>query len=222
MILRTENIIKSFNKPGEDLKIIRDVSFGLDNGDFISIEGKSGSGKSTLLMILGGLLSPDSGKIMFNEEDLYSMAPVQRALAMNSGIGFVFQQFHLLPFLTVKENILTAAIPSKRSGVGAKAMALIEKFGLLQRANHLPSELSVGERQRTAFARALLNNPVMILADEPTGNLDSENSELIFNHFAEFAKNGGAVAVVTHDEKAAKFAKTRYKLSDGKLENFMA
>lgn len=217
MIHQSKNISKSFSKSGEVLKIISDLSLEINSGDFISVEGRSGSGKSTLLLMLAGLLCPDSGKIFFKDDDLYSLSQATRSLSRNSGIGFVFQQFHLLPFLTVKENILAASIPSRRKDAGEKASALIEKFGLSHRATHLPSELSVGERQRTALARALLNDPVLILADEPTGNLDNDNSETIFSHFAEFAGNGGAVVVVTHDDKSAKFAKTRLRLADGKL-----
>lgn len=217
MILSAKSISKTFHKTGSELKIIDSASIDVCGGDFISIEGRSGCGKSTLLLMLGGLLSPDKGNIHFKGKDLYSMSSAERAATMNSGIGFVFQQFHLLPFLSVRENILTASIPSTGSASHEKADNLMRKLGIDSRSSHLPSELSVGERQRTALARALLNNPSIILADEPTGNLDAENSEIILRCFAEFAENGGAVLLVTHDPESIKYAKARYGLCEGSL-----
>ncbi len=178
------------------------VCLTLRAGERCAIHGASGSGKSTLLLCAGGLLRPDSGDVTLAGERLYALSSEARSAVRARHIGFVFQQFHLIPYLNVLDNVL---VPSLAAGGGAdprpRAEALIERFGLRDRRLHPPSELSIGERQRVALARALLLEPQVLLADEPTGNLDEENGMLVMEALGEFAQSGGAVLVVTHDRR---------------------
>jgi ABC-type lipoprotein export system ATPase subunit len=182
------------------------MSLSVAAGEFVTVEGPSGSGKTTLLLIAGGLLHPDKGSVLVDKQNVYGMNNDERVQFRAQNIGFVFQQYHLIAYLTVLENILAPGIARPDSGNLKRAERLIEQFGLQQRKRHLPSELSSGEKQRTALARALLCNPKMLLADEITGNLDTENSNIVISCLTAFAQNGGAVLLVTHDHAAAKQA----------------
>jgi ABC-type lipoprotein export system ATPase subunit len=179
--------------------------FDLDvaTGEFIAIKGASGSGKTTLLLTLGGMLRPSDGTVSFDGEDLYSQSSTARAEYRATEVGFVFQMFHLVPYLGVEENVRLAM---RNGAMTQRPRELLEQFGLGHRLTHTPGELSAGERQRVALARALVNEPRLILADEPTGNLDPENDRQVFEHLSEFHRAGGTVIVVTHGSTADEFA----------------
>ena len=176
---------------------------GVNQGEFIAVKGVSGSGKTTLLLMLGGMLRPTRGTVHFDGVDVYSQPSRVRAEYRATEVGFVFQMFHLVPYLNVAENVQLAA---GNGSVGNQSNKLLERFGLGHRLTHTPSELSAGERQRVALARALVNGPRLILADEPTGNLDPENDRQVFEHLSEFHRSGGTVIVVTHGSTADEFA----------------
>ena len=175
----------------------------VEAGEFIAVKGVSGSGKTTLLLTLGGMLRPSEGTVNFDGADLYSQSSRARADYRASEVGFVFQMFHLVPYLGVEENVRLAA---RNGGITQRPRELLEQFGLGHRLTHTPGELSAGERQRVALARALVNGPRLILADEPTGNLDPENDRQVFEHLSEFHRAGGTVIVVTHGSTADEFA----------------
>ena len=220
MILQLHSVGKTYASPGGRVEALRDVSLELDGGDFVALEGRSGSGKSTLLLAAGGLLEPDDGQVSVDGHDLFTMSPDQRARFRAAHIGFVFQQFYLVPYLNVLENVLTATLgvdAASNGDVTTRARDLIGRLNLQSRIRHRPGQLSTGERQRTALARALLNRPRLLLADEPTGNLDAANAENVLDHLRTFAADGGAVLLVTHDQQAARFARTRYTMSEGRL-----
>lgn len=187
-------------------------------GEFIAIQGPSGCGKTTLLLIAGGLLRPDAGAVLLEGEEIYSRSSESLARLRAEKLGFVFQQFHLLPFLSVLDNVLAADLPLRRREAAGRAGGLVARLGLSERQAHLPAQLSTGERQRTALARALLNRPRLILADEPTGNLDPASAEEVLKALGEFAADGGGVLLVTHSEKAAAAAKRVLRLQAGRLD----
>ena len=220
-ILSLENVSKTYRGPDGEIAALNDFSLTISTGEFVAVRGPSGCGKSTLLLMAGGLLSPDHGVISIDGEDLYAMGSENRAHYRSMKIGFVFQQFHLVPYLSVLDNILVATVQkpaSTKNGVLETAHQLIERFGLSARAHHVPSQLSTGERQRTALARALLNRPSLILADEPTGNLDRENADTVLEDLAAFAGDGGAVLLVTHDPVASERADKQVELDPKKQD----
>jgi ABC-type lipoprotein export system ATPase subunit len=193
------------------------ISLTVAPGEFVAVQGPSGCGKTTLLLAAGGLLQPSSGLVLVNGQDPYALSPEDRARFRAAHLGFVFQQFHLIPYLSVLDNVLAPCIALPPAGAGDRACELIAHFGLEDRALHVPAELSTGERQRVALARALLNRPKLLLADEPTGNLDRDNARIVLGYLAEFAKSGGAVLLVTHDAAAAEFAQRTLRLIEGRL-----
>ena len=195
------------------------VSCSLDPGDFCVVCGPSGCGKTTLLLTLGGLLAPDGGTVRIDDVDLYGLTPDDRSRLRAHTIGFVFQQFHLVPYLSVLENVLAPSIACKRDDVESRARDLIARFNLEGRIDHLPSELSTGERQRTALARAMVNNPDLILADEPTGNLDPDNGEEVLTALDDFSLAGGTVLMVTHNPDAAARARWVLTMKDGGISS---
>jgi putative ABC transport system ATP-binding protein len=200
-MIELTNISKSYRSArGTPVEVLKGMDVSVDAGEFVSVTGPSGCGKSTLLLIAGSLLKPDSGTVVIDGHDFTAMNSDDKALQRAQTIGFVFQRFHLLPYLTVRENIIAGSVALKTSAdeVSERAETLMDSLGMTGRANHLPGELSVGEMQRTALARAFLNRPKVILADEPTGNLDPENAEIVLNAFTGFAADGGAVLMVTH------------------------
>ena len=219
MMLRLEHICKTYAGKPTLVHAITDVSINLDAGEFVAVQGPSGCGKSTVLLTAGGLLKPDSGEVLIAGENPYALSPDARAAFRARSIGFVFQQFHLVPYLDVLDNVLSPALASAESqeDVRQRAEQLIEHFGLAHRKHHVPGELSSGERQRTALARALLNQPQLILADEPTGNLDHKSAESVLGYLQEFAESGGAVLMVTHDDRAVRFAQLAIHLHDGRI-----
>jgi putative ABC transport system ATP-binding protein len=215
--LHAENLRKIFSGPTAAIHALDGVSLTLDAGDFVAIQGPSGCGKSTLLFALGALLRPDSGLLTVLERDPYAMTREERARLRARSIGFVFQQFHLTPYLSVLDNVRAPALALPAADATARALELIGLLGLTGRAQHVPSMLSTGERQRTALARALLNRPKVLLADEPTGNLDDDNTALVLERLKEFASQGGTVVLVTHERHVAGHAHKVLQMRNGRI-----
>jgi putative ABC transport system ATP-binding protein len=216
-MLRLEAISRTYHGANGPVRALQEVSLELTPGSFLAVQGPSGCGKTTLLLTAGGLLRPDSGRVVLLDRDIYALSHDERARFRGAHIGFVFQQFHLIPYLSVLDNVCAPALAVPRKDAIARAEQLLEHFGLGHRRHHVPAELSTGERQRTALARALFNQPKVLLADEPTGNLDADNGRRVLEYMAEFAQGGGAVLLVTHDPAAAKFAKEVRKMDGGRL-----
>jgi len=215
--LSLANVSKLYQRPEGTVEALVDVTVEAAPGEFIAVQGPSGSGKTTLLLCAGGLLAPDSGTIEVGGRDVYRLDPDHRARFRASNIGFVFQQFHLLPYLNVTDNVLASLLAQPVPEGADRARQLIEQFGLTDRAAHVPAELSTGERQRTALARALLNSPSIILADEPTGNLDEDNTQVVLDALARFAAAGGAVLLATHSRTVAERADRVLFIKNGKV-----
>lgn len=216
-MLVLENITKTFAGPTHEVRAVNAVSLTVNAGEFVAIRGPSGCGKSTLLLTAGGLLRPDAGRVVISGADPYTLSAEARARFRAKHLGFVFQQFHLVPYLSVIDNVLAASLALPRLDAPAHARQLLEQFGLGDRLHHVPAALSTGEKQRTALARALLNGAKVMLADEPTGNLDEENGRKVLAWLADYAKKGGAVLLVTHDPKAAAFATRTLQMAAGRL-----
>lgn len=217
-MIRLDHITRSFNGPKGKVIALKNVSMSLASGELLAVRGPSGCGKSTLLLTAAGLLKPDSGKVLYQEGDNpYDLTPDNRSRLRAELIGFVFQQYHLIPYLTVKENIIMPSLIAGVDDPDALAHELISKFGLEARIDHVPSQLSTGERQRTALARALFNNPKVIMADEPTGNLDDDNADIVLNHLKSYVEEGGSVLLVTHSARAADYATRTLNMKDGSI-----
>jgi len=202
-MLDIRQISKTYTSNGKNVPVLSDMSLRIEPGQFVAVQGQSGCGKSTLLLAAGGLLRPDSGQVIVAGDDPYKLSSEARADFRATHVGFVFQQFHLIPYLDVLDNVLAPSMAHNFPDARSHALELIEHFGMTDRIGHLPGELSTGERQRTALARALLNRPKLLLADEPTGNLDAHSGAIVLNYIREFATDGGAVLMVTHDAGAA-------------------
>jgi len=214
-VLEIEQLTKTFQGPAEKVMAVADVSLKVDKGEFVAVVGPSGCGKTTLLLAAGTLLRPTRGTVRVSGQNPYDLSPDRRARFRAEKIGFVFQQFHLIPYLTVLENVMAPSVARPLRGAKERALALIRQFNLDERKAHVPGALSTGERQRTALARALLHEPELILADEPTGNLDKENSQIILKHLADLAREGRAVLMVTHDESARSVTHRTVRLDKG-------
>ena len=217
-MIRIENLTKNFG----DLQVLKGVSLNIKKGEVISIVGPSGAGKTTLLQLIGTLDKPSSGTIYFNGEELGKMNESRLATFRNRHIGFVFQFHQLLPEFTALENIIIPALIAgrKRKEAENEAMELLRIMGLEKRAQHKPSEMSGGENQRVAVARALINRPDVILADEPSGSLDSHNKEELHRLFFDLRdKLGQTFIIVTHDETLAAFTDRTIRMVDGMIEN---
>jgi len=218
MLLQAQDITKHYpGLNGSPVKALRGVSIEMEAGEFAAVQGPSGCGKSTLLLTAGALLQPTNGQVKIDDADPYALSPEDRAKFRAKNIGFVFQQFHLVPYLSVRDNILVPTLTGESGAGPERADALLDQFQLTHRADHPPAQLSTGERQRTALARALLNKPQLLLADEPTGNLDRKNTDIVLGHLRQFADDGGAVLLVTHDPHAADKASRAIRIEDGRL-----
>lgn len=224
MMLQIDQVTKKYRGPSAVVTALDGVSLQVETGSFIAIRGPSGCGKSTLLLTAGTLLSPDQGEVQIVGELPYRMNSDDRARFRARQIGFVFQQFHLVPYLSVLDNVLAPTLALQQlSGDGITsetrryASELLKRFGLEHRSDHTTTQLSSGERQRCALARALLNRPKILLADEPTGNLDPENAKVVLNYLRAFAEDGGTVLLVTHDDKAASVADKTLWMHQGQL-----
>ena len=217
MLISLDHITKTYTGDTGPIVAVDDVSVSVEAGEFVAVVGPSGCGKTTLLLVAGGLLRPENGEVSIDGTDPYSLSGEQRARFRAEQIGFVFQQFHLVPYLNVLDNVMAPALVTGETSARERAGILVERFGLADRLGHRPGQLSTGERQRVALARALLNEPRVILADEPTGNLDGDNSEQVLQALKTFADEGGAVLLVTHDPDAVAFAGRQVVLQRGQL-----
>jgi len=218
-LIRLQDITRVFHVGGEEVRALRGVSFGISRGEWVAIIGQSGSGKTTMMNILGCLDTPSSGSYFLNGKDVSRMSDDELAVIRNKEIGFIFQTFQLLPRETAQANV---ELPLVYRGTGArerreKARAALDKVGLGHRMHHKPNELSGGQRQRVAIARALVSEPSMLLADEPTGNLDSATGEEIVKLFSELHKMGHTLVLVTHEPKLAARCPRAVRLSDGNV-----
>ncbi|MBN8523746.1 MAG: ABC transporter ATP-binding protein [Planctomycetes bacterium] len=214
------DVHKNYRRRGSSVAALDGVSLSIAAGEFVAVVGPSGCGKSTLLQIVGGLLAPSSGSVSFRGDDLYARRSADdRAAVRRANMGFVFQTFNLVPYLSAMENVqlpmaitgLTEAVQSER------ASALLTRMGLGDRLDHRPGELSIGQQQRVALARTLANEPTVILADEPTGNLDPETGSAILDMLASIHSEGRTVVMVTHDPQAARRAKRTLRLDRGRI-----
>ena len=216
-MLELMDVSKSYPATPLPVQILRKISFSVAPGEFVAVQGPSGCGKTTLLLTLGGLLAPSSGAVRLDGEDIYALTPGARASWRARRIGIVFQLFHLIPYLSVEENILAPTLATELPNAPERLEALLKQFHLLERRRHVPAALSVGERQRTAMARALLTQPTCLLVDEPTGNLDAENAEIVTTALADYTRQQGIVVMVTHDLIAAARAQRRVMLQQGTI-----
>jgi putative ABC transport system ATP-binding protein len=222
-IIAIHNLVKNYYMGTQSVQVLKGLQLSIMKNEYVALMGPSGSGKSTLMNILGCLDTPTSGDYILNNKNVSQMLDNELAGIRNKEIGFVFQQFNLLPKMTALENV---ALPLVYAGIGKAlrtemAMKVLQSVQLEDRAHHKPNELSGGQCQRVAIARALVNNPSIILADEPTGNLDSKTSIEIMNIFSEINSNGNTVVLVTHEEDIALHAKRVIRLRDGVIESDM-
>lgn len=218
-IIRAENIGRYFNLGGEKIEVLKDVSLSIEKGSFVVVSGSSGSGKTTLLSILSGLDKPNIGRVQLCAKEITSLSEDQLAPMRNELIGFIFQSFHLIPSLSAVENVRFPAELQKDPQADAKARVLLEKVGLAHRANNYPSQISGGEQQRVAICRALINEPEIVFADEPTGNLDLENSEGIVGLIESIHEELNTTFVIaTHSHSLASRAERVIRLRGGRVE----
>lgn len=225
VLLQCNKLCKHYNEGDIQTRVLRDVSFSIQPGEMVAIVGSSGSGKSTLLHLLGGLDKPVSGEVIFNGQSLNLLSSQQKAGLRNRELGFIYQFHHLLPDFTALENVAMPLLIAgqHRKQAQRQAEEMLKSVGLAKRANHRPAELSGGERQRVAIARALVNNPRLVMADEPTGNLDARNADAIFDLLGELnARQGTAFLVVTHDLGLANRLSRQMEMSDGQLSERLA
>ncbi|MEX0641671.1 MAG: ABC transporter ATP-binding protein [Pirellulales bacterium] len=216
-MFRLEKVSKCYAHKGSEVVALRPTALEIASGEFVGVIGPSGSGKSTLLSMLGGMMAPTSGQVWLDGHSLYDATATQRAQIRRQKIGFVFQMFNLIPYLSALENV---QIPLMLSGPSSsdeqqRAIELLERVGLEGRVHHKPSELSIGQQQRVALARTLANDPTVILADEPTGNLDPQTRRQVLEFLEELCHEGRTVVMVTHDPIAAQCATRTIKLEDG-------
>lgn len=217
-ILETKNLSKHYGKGDTMVKALDNVSFSVEKGEFVAIVGPSGSGKSTLLHILGGVDSASSGQVIIDNEDISKLDETALAIFRRRQIGLIYQFYNLIPILSVEENITLPLLLDGRKPDKRLFDSMVEKLSLQDRLNHLPNQLSGGQQQRVSIGRALINNPAIILADEPTGNLDSANSKEIIALLRYFNKQyNQTVIIITHDEKIALSADRVIEIEDGKI-----
>ena len=213
-MLEIRDVTKKYYKGAKEFTALENVNLEISKGDYIVISGPSGAGKSTLLYITGGMIRPDSGVVIYNGGNIFDLTAKAKNEYRKKHIGFVFQQFHLMPFLTVKENIRMACYEKSQCSAIDK---LLEQCSLTPLIDKYPSELSVGEKQRTAFIRAIISEPEILLADEPTGNLDPANSDILMSLMNDFHKKGGTILLVSHNPGASKYAQRQIGLINGKI-----
>jgi putative ABC transport system ATP-binding protein len=219
-MLRLEAVNKTFTRRGSAVVALKPTTLEVAAGEYVALVGPSGSGKTTLLSVLGGMLAPTSGKVLLDGHSLYDLSVKERTRIRGRVVGFVFQTFNLIPYLTALENV---QVPLYLSGVAPKeqrrrAREVLERVGLGERVHHKPGELSVGQQQRVALARTLANDPALILADEPTGNLDPETREEVLLMLGEFNREGRTIVMVTHDPLASARARRQLRLTAGLVE----
>lgn len=217
-ILEVTNLCKTYGKGDTMVKALDNVSFSVEKGEFVAIIGPSGSGKSTLLHILGGVDVPTKGSVVINQTDISNLDETALAIFRRRQIGLIYQFYNLIPILTVQENLTLPLLLDGRKPDEKQISTLVKRLGLENRLDHLPNQLSGGQQQRVSIGRALVNNPALMLADEPTGNLDSENSKEIISLLRQFNKEfNQTVIIITHDEKIANSADRVITIEDGKI-----
>jgi len=220
-MIELHSVSKQYTRRGTAVDALRSATLEIPAGDYVALVGPSGSGKTTMLSVLGGMLAPTAGKVVLAGQSLYELAVAQRARLRNETIGFVFQHFNLVPWLSALENVqlpLSLYPEGTAAEQRTRATELLDRFGLLDRIDHRPSELSAGQQQRVALARALVTGAKLILADEPTGNLDPDSREVVLNAFAEIHAEGRTIVLVTHDGSVASAANRRLRLADGRVD----
>jgi len=215
-MIALDGVSKVYRGADGEVRALDDVSLAVAAGEFVAVRGASGCGKSTLLLTVGGMVRPTAGTVSLDGRDLYALSHAERARLRAERIGFVFQMFHLVPYLSALDNVLVPVLAGMRPGRG-EAAAVLERLGMAERMTHRPPELSTGERQRVALARALVKRPEIILADEPTGNLDPENATAVMGYLADFHREGGTILVVSHDALAEDHADRTLRLERGQL-----
>jgi len=217
-MLIAQEVTREYRSGDQNLAVLKDVSFSIDQGDFVAIVGPSGSGKTTLLGLLAGLDTPTRGRVILDGHDLTTMSENERARLRGEKVGFVFQTFQLIPTLTARENIQVPLELQGNDGASERARELLERVGLEQRGHHFPTQLSGGEQQRVALARAFANSPRILFADEPTGNLDAVSGARVFDLLASLNRDSGStIVLVTHDATLAARAGRTIRLSDGRV-----
>lgn len=214
-----KDIKKTYKIGEDDITVLKGITLNIEKGEFLAVMGTSGSGKTTLMNMIGCLDVPTSGSYKLTGREVSAMSDDELSTIRNEHIGFIFQSFHLLPYATVLENVLlpTLYLENRKHDLKESAMNLLKLVGLQERARFKPSQLSGGQQQRVAIARALVNNPELLLADEPTGQLDSNTAAEIMSTLTEMNNKGTTVVLITHDEKTASYAKRIVKISDGML-----
>ena len=220
MLLQLKNVKKIYQRGEVQVKALDNVSLEIKKGEFVAIQGPSGSGKSTLMHIMGCLDTPTSGTVVFDNKDISRLSETELAKIRNKQIGFVFQTFNLLPRTSALNNVILPLIYTHLDNPGEEkilAKKILTTLGLEERLNHFPSQLSGGEQQRVAIARALVNRPSIVLADEPTGNIDSQAGKEIMEILKKLNQEGDTIVVVTHDPEISKYAKRVIKIKDGKI-----
>ena len=217
--IHAENLSKRYGEGDSAVPALRDVGFDVEAGEFVAVMGESGSGKSTLLSIMGALNTPTSGSYVVDDIDIYSLGQDQRADFRREFLGFVFQSFHLVPYLTLAENVMLplAVVPRSNKEKRALAEEALGRVGLRTKASRLPSQISGGEQERVAIARAIVNEPPILLADEPTGNLDTKTTKEIMSLLENLNRDGMTIVMVTHSPQCARYAQRILRMSDGLL-----
>ena len=215
-----ENLTKTYGRGDAMVSAVDDISFQIEEGEFVGVMGESGAGKSTLLGMMGAMNAPTSGRLVVDDIDIYSLRPEQRADFRREFLGFVFQSFHLVPYLTVIENVMLPLVVVKANKKIKRAMAqeALAKVGLGDKANRLPNQISGGESERVAIARSIVNEPPVLLADEPTGNLDTKTSREIMDLLLQLNREGMTIIMVTHSPDCAGYAQRILRVADGRLE----
>lgn len=220
-MFRLESISKQYQQSNQTVTALSPTTLEIKRGEFIAIVGPSGSGKSTMLTLLGGMLAPTEGKVWFDGESLYDLTVNKRAEVRRLKMGFVFQTFNLVPYLTAQENVEVPLLlcGATKATQRKRTLELLDQVGLADRAHHKPSQLSTGQQQRVALARTLANDPCVILADEPTGNLDPETRDQVLSFFDKFHRDGKTIVVVTHDPEVAMRAARTLRMAAGNVGN---
>jgi putative ABC transport system ATP-binding protein len=216
-LVELENIVKTYKQADRNIEVLKGISLSIDSGEFIALQGPSGSGKSTLMHILGLLDRPSKGRYLLRQQDVSVLSDNALSTIRNRTVGFIFQTFYLIPYVSAVENVMLPGLYSRTAAreLRHRAEQILDQLGLGDRMNFRPSQLSGGQQQRVAMARALVNDPRLLLADEPTGQLDSQTSGEIMRLIAEIHAQGRTVVLVTHDDEIAGYARRRIRLSDG-------
>jgi len=218
-MVRVEQTTKVYRGQNGQVTALDGATLVVAEGEFVAVRGPSGSGKSTLLLTIGGMVTPTTGRVFVGGTDVYALSGRQRARFRSKHVGFVFQMFHLVPYLNVLENVMLPALGAMEKPTVREACDLLERFGMSHRLYHKPGALSTGERQRAAMARALIRRPPLLLADEPTGNLDPDNAAEVMLYLKEFHRQGGTIVLVSHADDAGRYADRTVHIRGGRIES---